>query len=998
MKFYVFNSSARLLMERTILESFCPEENEITNADVDFPTKGKRTPKGHQQKWREIKDKLTMESGFLAHKAAPHLAIISSDAVRCTFQKCHLQPDKTTHRSWSETWKQISSAYQTNSTRYGVSQAVFHRLFKECEDCQNSHLPVDSGEINTTQEANSTTQGDDSSDENNSDTSTDSDSSDEEDTSTEDESFNLFSHLGLKPMSSQSPHKRHRRLSQEDYQVYELPQDQLDKHLEDICKQHSVHLIVRKARKCKFKGTNGTIYEGKEKVFACHRSGAPNRKRKTKRKRQVSKKVGCSFRVKVLVPDNTDIPLKIYLHSEHSNHTPGSTEDQKWLPVDQRVLDIAADCLDAGLRIQQTVNILQNALSSGTIGDVDKRRYRTVLTRKELTCLQYERRRRHRVTQDDWLSTYQKLEDYKAQGKCIFFQQYDPENKDPEKRPFVAVLQTDWQRTMAERFTPNSAWSVDSTFGLNSFGLPLYAATVPNQYGQGIPIFFLLTSNEKGQHEEMGLEAGFKAVFQNMEARPNAIIIDKSLTEKRGIEKAVKDDPLSWEGEKQVKCHLLLCWFHTKKAWTENLLPKLPTDVAAKVYDRLCGMMMATTWEKYEEEKEQLYTDFKAHSKAIEKYLKGWDCEEWLPMWVRAGRMFPHGKQDTTNLVEREWMTIKYTIFDGRANHRVDRLLDALIGHPNSGTFQGGQTTVAFHAKKQEEADIGLNTKRTTQTERRRHDHAEMYMRAHKRDPSIIKLVNPTVLFFHIKSESVQGLTHDVSLTEQYCSCDDNARQGQTCKHLIAGHKFLECYHPDMLSIIMPPELHNHTFGGEPADSAINLQDLAQEGGGDTSSKAQLKLQIARLKETLSQVDADVDQMTEYQCKQSLDVVDTCLRNLKTSGTIKKPQSKDERVASARLLKSIQLGNMAARRSKAPSTATSELPEVPAVPAEKPGKRMKVKQVHKRIQLPGKHSSFKRARCDNCGTNNFVAVSKKGKTVTGQTTCKNCDETVYYSK
>ncbi|KAI8487051.1 hypothetical protein Bbelb_353110 [Branchiostoma belcheri] len=275
MKFYVFTSSARLVMERTILESFCPEENEITNAD-------------------------------------------------------------------------ISSAYQTNSTRYGVSQAVFHKLFKECEDCQSSHLPVDNGEINTTQEANSTTQGDYSSDENNSDTSTDSDSSDEEDTSTDDESFNLFSHLGLKPMSSQSPHKRHRRLSQEDYQVYELPQDQLDKHLEDICEQHSVHLIVRKARKCKIKGTNGTIYEGKKKVFACHRSGAPNRKRKTKRKRQVSKKVGCSFRVKVLVPDNTDIPLKIYLHSVHSNHTPGSTEDQKWLPVDQRVLDIAADCLDAG--------------------------------------------------------------------------------------------------------------------------------------------------------------------------------------------------------------------------------------------------------------------------------------------------------------------------------------------------------------------------------------------------------------------------------------------------------------------------------------------------------------------------------------------------------------------------------------------------------------------------------------------------------------------------
>ncbi|KAI8483138.1 hypothetical protein Bbelb_391570 [Branchiostoma belcheri] len=443
---------------------------------------------------------------------------------------------------------------------------------------RNADLEVSSTEVA------SDLDGDDSSDENNSDTSTGSDSSDEEDTSTQDESFNLFGHLGLKPMSSQSPHKRHRRLV-------------------------------------------------------------------------------------------------------HINHTPGSTEDQKWLPVDQRVVDIAVDCLD--------------------------------------------------------------------RLKCIF--------------------------------------------GLNSFWLPLYAATVLNQYGQGIPIFFLLTSNEIRQREEMGLEAGFKAVFQNMEARPNAIIKDKSLTGRRGIEKAVKDDPLSWEGEKQVKCHLLLCWFHTKKAWTENLLPKLPTDVAAKVYDRLCGMMMATTWEK------QLYTDFKAHSKAIEKYVKSLDCEEWLSMW----------------------------------------------------------------------------------------------------------------------SESVQGLTHDVSLTEQYCTRDDNAGQGQTCKHLIVGHRFLESYHPDMLSIIMPPELHNHRFGGEPADSATNLQvDLAQEGSGDTSSTAQLKLQVAKLKETLSQVDSDVAQMTEYECKQLLDVVDTCLRKLQTSGTIKKPQSKDRRIASARLLKTIQLGNMAARRSKAPSTAT----------------------------------------------------------------------------
>eukprot|EP00058_Branchiostoma_floridae_P019894 XP_002605384.1 hypothetical protein BRAFLDRAFT_74204 [Branchiostoma floridae] len=55
--------------------------------------------------------------------------------------------------------------------------------------------------------------------------------------------------------------------------------------------------------------------------------------------------------------------------------------------------------------------------------------------------------------------------------------------------------------------------------------------------------------------------------------------------------------------------------------------------------------------------------------------------------------------------------------------------------------------------------------------------------------------------------------------------------------------------------------------------------------------------------------------------------------------------------------------------------------------------RKKIKQTHKRIVLPGEHhGKFKRARCDNCGTSNYVCVS--GKATEASTTCKNCDEEV----
>jgi hypothetical protein len=62
-----------------------------------------------------------------------------------------------------------------------------------------------------------------------------------------------------------------------------------------------------------------------------------------------------------------------------------------------------------------------------------------------------------------------------------------------------------------------------------------------------------------------------KAVFINMEnIRPYAIVIDKSQTEFIAITQAVNEDAWYWENQDlggiQVKCHLLLCWFHAKKA------------------------------------------------------------------------------------------------------------------------------------------------------------------------------------------------------------------------------------------------------------------------------------------------------------------------------------------------------------------------------------------------------------------------------------------------
>eukprot|EP00058_Branchiostoma_floridae_P001717 XP_002587205.1 hypothetical protein BRAFLDRAFT_102090 [Branchiostoma floridae] len=407
----------------------------------------------------------------------------------------------------------------------------------------------------------------------------------------------------------------------------------------------------------------------------------------------------------------------------------------------------------------------------------------------QILKLQYEMRCSKRVHQNDWIGTYAKAQRLRDQGVCIFFKEYDSDNEDPDKRPFVLVLLTEWQRQMAERFSPNSVWTVDSTFGLNSYGLPVYSAVVPNQHRQRLPIFYLITSNDKKNQPRRDRGPTWVRSSPAMTTRPNAIIIDKSLTEKRAIERAVENDTLSWEDGTQTKCRLLLCWFHVKKAWTENLLPKLEGEMAAEVYEK--------TYEKVQQ---------------VTKYPRGWDCDEWRDMWVRAGRRFPHGDTDTTNLVERHWELIKYTTLNGRANHRLDVLMDALVGNPDDGTFHGGQSAVGFYMEKQKEVDLGLHTARATLAERNRQSMAEMYIQAYSKDSSVLRLQSEALLLFKIKSSSRKGVRYNVCLTTMICDCSDNFHNAIICKHIGACRLYVQKFKPHLLANIAPPDARNPTM------------------------------------------------------------------------------------------------------------------------------------------------------------------------------------------
>lgn len=88
----------------------------------------------------------------------------------------------------------------------------------------------------------------------------------------------------------------------------------------------------------------------------------------------------------------------------------------------------------------------------------------------------------------------------------------------------------------------------------------------------------------------------------------------------------------------------------------------------------------------------------------VQRYVtNGWcghDCP-WRSRWPKYGRLFNYGNVDTTNLVERFWQYIKYTLLNAQINRSILDLLHAIMGDSTSGTRMGG-TLLEFYKQKQE--------------------------------------------------------------------------------------------------------------------------------------------------------------------------------------------------------------------------------------------------------------------------------------------------------
>ena len=578
-------------------------------------------------------------------------------------------------------------------------------------------------------------------------------------------------------------------------EVIKVETHQLDDALTDL--QTKYHTRLRKGVK---KGMRVTRY-------SCHRAGTSRLASNSTRRRRCTPRCGCTFHVDVRINDDVDIEtLTISIYGPHSGHVPCSRSDVYHLPVHPNVISCCKDDLfDVGCaRHVARMSMRKEAYHKSKASPLELVTYRFFMIPKEVHNMANRLKIGSAMTKVDWALMMQDAYALRDLGKVAHVQPYLPgEPGSPAIQPFILILQDQWMLEMCERLTLNNSWAIDSTFKTNQFGLPLYAAVAPNAMGIGIPLWYMLCSSDKGSnHEQVALETCLRVIFARMPTvRPNAIVIDKCWTSYNAITNVVATDRQSWivvNGQRsQTHCRLLLCQFHAKKSWVDNLLPKVSANERSHLYQRMCQLMQCITESSFNAMCEELKVEY-VDKPGVWQYIEGGWCGltcVWRKLWPKFGRMFNYGHVDTTNIVERHWQFIKYTALRGRINRSITDLLHVLIGDSETGTCIGG-TVIEWYKQRQEICESGRFAPRANcRDQRSRLKEAERILERYVDNTSTIEIVDEARYWFRILSMTTPTLWYNVSLQCSYCDCQDIVSK---CKHLLGIRMIIERHMPHL--------------------------------------------------------------------------------------------------------------------------------------------------------------------------------------------------------
>ena len=229
---------------------------------------------------------------------------------------------------------------------------------------------------------------------------------------------------------------------------------------------------------------------------------------------------------------------------------------------------------------------------------------------------------------------------------------------------FFIVIQSPLQRQMFQQFA-HKGICCDSTHGTNAYDFSLTTVLVIDEFGQGFPVAWCLSSHE----DFTTMTIFFNKIKNNCGVFNSKFFMSDMAPQFYNAWVAVMGDP------RPAK---LICMWHVDKAWREELRRKIgDMAIESEIY-KLLRITLQQTQESM----------FKECLDALLLRLKTPKCEqfhayfskEWIPKKEQWAYCYRHGMQINTNMyVEAFHRVFKRLYLKGKVNKRVDTCLVNLL-------------------------------------------------------------------------------------------------------------------------------------------------------------------------------------------------------------------------------------------------------------------------------------------------------------------------------
>lgn len=385
----------------------------------------------------------------------------------------------------------------------------------------------------------------------------------------------------------------------------------------------------------------------------------PGEIKKRQLKSQGTSKIGsqCTAHIKATVKLDT-AQVKVQYCNYHHNHE----KKLAHLHMPQRTrMDIASK-LQKGVSMNRILDDIRDSVSDGL-----NRQHLT--TRKDLHNIKQQYNIEGIIRHANDLSSvtawveemramqYNPILVFKKKG-----QKQPPEMDNVSDDDFILCIQTEFQRDMFKKFG-SSVICIDSTHGTNLYDFTLTALLVVDEYGEGIPVGWMLSNRE----DVLMLMVFFQALKERVgPIHPQWIMSDMA-------EQYFTAWKATFDNSDESDTKKLVCAWHVDKAWRNTLRERITNKVKqTEVYHQLRMLLLEPDVSEFRVLLQHFLTHTKIHFPSFFTYFKDNYCTI-LHQWAACYR--PHAPVNTNMFVEASHRVLKVVYFNNKQNRRVDLLL-----------------------------------------------------------------------------------------------------------------------------------------------------------------------------------------------------------------------------------------------------------------------------------------------------------------------------------